>query len=399
MLEEQAIVNPDGLTATLDTDKTGLFLGILPNANSTPAFIDEPDPDAPFDATLKKVSKGGSNLIPLVLIHGAGSYKDGNYGRWDKFIDWATGPGASMMSRFQIWWFKHYTGYPIGFNEGTSNAAAYRPNSAYEFNERLNEARGRQTDPFPSADQPFVIVAHSRGGLVARAWMQNFPGAADQVIAALTLSTPHHGSTLAVPDWNYHNIRYNYGLSVPCPPSIPLCIPFQIQEFILTFATGKFDWYTPGGADLAWDNFDYKGKTQTFGFGVPYKEVFKLDTTFGGVWKLWHTLSDHDVGWPCPADSDTDLHLPPLYENSGRGYTLWDLNHDDSASFFFSKAILYGGYYSSPGVSIHDYDIWDENSQQRVAGEFMAKQDSRGADVSHYAANDGLVALQSALAL
>lgn len=403
-LDEQAIVGAGGASAEFLTDKAGMFFVRAPDAYSVPQStipVMQPS-DAPFSATLNKVPNGGNGPIPIILIHGQNSYKRGNYGHWDRFIEWAQGAGKAQMSRYQLWWFKHYTDYPIGFNEGQPNAADYRPNSAWEFDQQLAAARGRVTDRFPSAaETPFILIGHSRGGLVARTWMQNVDGAAAQVITALTLATPHHGSSLAVPDWNYHNIRQNYALPVPCPPVFTVCTPFWLCEKFLVWTTATFEWNQPGPADLAWDNYDSTSMTEVFGFGIPYEKDFPLDTIVAGVPESEHTVSANDAGWPHANETDTDLHLPSLYKNKGRGYTLWDLAQDDKAPRFFNKAILYGGYYRSPGAGIPDYNAseWTDSAKLRIAGSFMAKKKSRGTSAPIYAANDGLVALQSALAL
>lgn len=402
-LDDQAIVGAEGASAEFLTDKAGMFLVRAPDAYSVAqSTIPVMEPDPSFTATLNKVPNGGNGTIPIVLIHGQNSYKRGNYGHWDRFIEWAQGPGKSQMSRYQLWWFKHYTDYPVGFNEGQPNAADYRPNSAWEFDQQLAAARSRVTDRFPSAAQTsFILIGHSRGGLVARTWMQNFDGAAAQVITALTLATPHHGSSLAVPDWNYHTIRHIYVLPFPCPPVFTVCTPFWLCEKFLVYATGNFQWDQPGPADLAWDNYDAMSMTQVFGFGIPYEKDFSLDTSYAGVSQSEHTVSANDAGWPYGNEADTDLHLPYLYENKGRGYTLWDLNHDDKAPRFFNKAILYGGYYRSPGAGIPDYNAseWTDSAKLRITGSFMATKENRGTSLPLYAANDGLVALQSALAL
>jgi len=412
-LDDQAIVGPEGTSAEFITDKAGMFLVRAPDAYSVAqSTIPVMEPDPSFTATLNKVPNGGTGTIPIVLIHGQNSYKRGNYGHWDRFIEWAQGPGKSQMSRYQLWWFKHYTDYPIGFNEGQPNAAEYRPNSAWEFDQQLAAARSRVTDRFPSAaETPFILIGHSRGGLVARTWMQNFDGAAAQVITALTLATPHHGSSLAVPDWNYHNIRYRFGPAVPCPWYNPGCSSlYWMQDQVLLFITASLDWRQPGPADLAWDNYDWSSLYPD-NSGLPCRE-FDLNTSIAGVETAKHTVSNNDAGWPFAINEDDDSHLPSVYMEKGRGNTLWDMYHDDASSRFFGKAFLYGGYLERPGADTADYiAALDEktrevtgldassNARLRCAGNFMAKKENRGTSVPLYAANDGLVALQSALAL
>jgi triacylglycerol lipase len=51
----------------------------------------------------------------------------------------------------------------------------------------------RQLDPLPG---PFILLAHSQGGLDAR-WLVTRLGYADRVRAVVTIATPHHGSPVA----------------------------------------------------------------------------------------------------------------------------------------------------------------------------------------------------------
>lgn len=44
---------------------------------------------------------------------------------------------------------------------------------------------------------PPVVVAHSMGGLVARAWLSSAPGQTGRVHRIVTIGTPHHGTWLA----------------------------------------------------------------------------------------------------------------------------------------------------------------------------------------------------------
>ena len=45
--------------------------------------------------------------------------------------------------------------------------------------------------------RPPILVCHSMGGLVARAWMAAHPANVDRVARVITLGTPHHGTWLA----------------------------------------------------------------------------------------------------------------------------------------------------------------------------------------------------------
>ena len=110
-------------------------------------------------------------------------------------------------------------------------------------------------------DVPIVIVAHSMGGLVSRAFMQyatyqngNFSGqpGGNRVIRLITLATPHHGSIAA------------NGLTTAD------CLNYQTQTWYQPLILlGFFKWVSwnwelstyvdtlePNRNDLLWDNFN-----------------------------------------------------------------------------------------------------------------------------------------------
>jgi pimeloyl-ACP methyl ester carboxylesterase len=61
----------------------------------------------------------------------------------------------------------------------------------------MAENLGRRLAPLVAARQPFLLAAHSMGGLVARRWLQLDAEAARLAIGLVTVGTPHAGTRLA----------------------------------------------------------------------------------------------------------------------------------------------------------------------------------------------------------
>ncbi len=420
-LDVKAIVNPDGRTASFQTGRIGTFIVRVPDEYSDP-LIDldsmqevEKGPYQPaVGYGLHRVENGGVGEIPIILVHGAGSYKQTQelghderpgkvYARWDNFIAWAKGSdgvGGTEddgldLTRYQLWWFLHYTPYPVGFDPmAFATPPDETPNNLKQLAEAI-EAR-RNEGAFPDSNQQFIIIAHSRGGLVARSYVEKWPGAAEQVLAVITLATPHHGSPYAVPDWTFHTIWMHYSL-----PFLAAGLTVTPEDILRLIYAAEFKWDEPGAADLAWDNFD---GTDPYDFGIPNR-WFWLRTRWHGLLVELHHLTTNDAGWPLDPDvSDDDLHLPDLYA-TGRpdGTTLWDLNHSPNADAHLRKFILYAGLFDEPGGSPDDYADairhgYEHACLRGISG-IMKSFESENDRVSHFAANDGMVPLQSALYL
>ena len=402
-LDTIAEVDSNGTAATFQTRDIGVFIVRERDEYSTPvidldALVAETEKGLPppAQASLSKIA--GSGPVPIVLIHGAGSYKKPQYARWDRFVEWAQNGGLDLEDRYQLWWFLHDSdGRPVGYDFGRpgENTA----NNTREFVDQL-KARRAESDPakrFPPSTQQFLIIAHSRGGLVARMFTENYP---DEVMAVLTLATPHHGSPYAVPDWFFHLIRRNFNFLKPHQNRA------AEQVLLLVYRSPwGFDWWEPGQADLAWDDFDGTG----YGYGIPYRR-FDLLTVFSGGSTLLHTLSANDAGRPYnPLIKDTDLHLPGLYAGGRQpGTTLWDIAQKSPESTQMHKFILYGGYGAGGNTNINKFSEtfrettfweWGESGILAALAAIMESFETEGECVSHFAANDGMVPLQSALCL
>jgi triacylglycerol esterase/lipase EstA (alpha/beta hydrolase family) len=105
--------------------------------------------------------------LPVLLIHGYGC----NGGYW-----------RQLSARLRAAGISHYA---IDLEPPTADIDDYVP-QVQAASERLRAASGAER---------IVIVAHSMGGLVARAWLRRHGGA--HLARLVTLGTPHHGTALA----------------------------------------------------------------------------------------------------------------------------------------------------------------------------------------------------------
>jgi triacylglycerol esterase/lipase EstA (alpha/beta hydrolase family) len=104
---------------------------------------------------------------PVLLVHGYGA----NGGFW-----------AQLAALLEAQGFSHAT---VDLEPVFGDIEAYAPQLEQAVQALLQA----------SGSAKVVIVAHSMGGLVARAWLRRF--GADRVARIITLATPHHGTDLA----------------------------------------------------------------------------------------------------------------------------------------------------------------------------------------------------------
>jgi pimeloyl-ACP methyl ester carboxylesterase len=109
----------------------------------------------------------GSNAPPVLLLHGYGC----NSGYWSQLVPRLDAAGISHAS--------------VDLEPLTGDIDGYAPLVERAVDALLADAR---------ADKA-VIVAHSMGGLVARAWMRAC--GTGKVARVITLGTPHHGTCMA----------------------------------------------------------------------------------------------------------------------------------------------------------------------------------------------------------
>jgi triacylglycerol lipase len=116
-----------------------------------------------------------STALPVLLIHGYGC----NSGYWH----W-------MSQALQA---AHITHYAVDMEPVFGSIDGYAP-LVHEAVQRLLQESGQQQ---------IVIVAHSMGGLAARAYLRDHGHA--HIARVITLGTPHHGTTIA-----------NFGIGINC---------------------------------------------------------------------------------------------------------------------------------------------------------------------------------------
>ncbi len=302
--------------------------------------------------------------IPLILVHGDNSYKE-KEDRWKYFLDW-TSDNQEFDNKYEIWRFHHNTEELIGFDGKSGNAG--------ELGDAINEQFG---------DMPILLLAHSRGGLVSRAYMNKYGDGneGDRVIGLVTLATPHHGSPGAVPEWGLETIKGKFKDT-------------ELAEIMFGLtADAVVNVLDKGTMGLAWDNFDGPAN------GIRYTE-FLLESKIGDS----HTLSVMDTNLKNPglegSEIDNIIYIPD------RAFgTLEELNSDGR---YYGKIIAYGGYDKDLGAGGHDPFNWLDLSFADHAGlelatylmaDMVSKISGEDSSELHYIANDGMVPLQSALFL
>jgi len=131
--------------------------------------------------------------IPLILIHGW----LGTSGYWDNFINYFY--SNQLDQKFKLYLFFYdsnvYTVWEIG------RSLRNKLDDAID----CSEGRGCIGET-AIQDVPFVILAHSMGGLIARSYMSqhshytgnyNNQRGGERISKLITLATPHHGTPIA----------------------------------------------------------------------------------------------------------------------------------------------------------------------------------------------------------
>ncbi|MBA2674750.1 alpha/beta fold hydrolase [Ramlibacter sp.] len=135
--------------------------------------------------------------VPLILVHGLGGTGEG----WDNLLQ-AYARNPAWRAAFKPYTFR----YSSDTTDVLADPTAPRtiPALGAAMRDRLQEFYDKPT-PAPSygfGRKSVVILAHSMGGLVARAMMQeqtfrDGTRGGEHVLHLVTLGTPHHGSPLA----------------------------------------------------------------------------------------------------------------------------------------------------------------------------------------------------------
>lgn len=303
--------------------------------------------------------------IPLILVHGDNSYKV-KKDRWDHFLNWVSNH-PNFDSTYEIWRFHHDTSKLIGYDGKSGNAK--------ELGDAIKEQFGD--------NRRILILAHSRGGLVSRAYMCNYGNGSegDRVLGLITLGTPHHGSPGAVPDWGLETVKSHF---------MDTILSNILYGFSESDVVNVSDHGTMG---LAWDNFDAPEN------GVPYHS-FSLKSKIG----IDHVLSVKDTNMPISMADDDPID-PTIYIPDRSFGTLAELNNDHR---YFNKIIAYAGYAEKLGAEAYNPLDWmnisfTDHTGLKLATHVMANIRSKTSSESEseylFLANDGMVPLQSALLL
>lgn len=201
---------------------------------------------------------GNGNKIPLILIHGIhGNQKDWtpvdtiddpNFDYWGAFKRYFMDSGqTNVLNSYKLYAF-HYVSDKF---------------TVWEIARALRNHLDALVAVDPTFDKPFVIIAHSMGGLVARSYMEEhwhmvgqFAGrpAGERVSRLITLATPHHGTPIANDkprvDESSHPV---WDLFIRGGDAFWLdLLPSQDQDQI----SRVVNVWEPNRRDLRWDNFD-----------------------------------------------------------------------------------------------------------------------------------------------
>ncbi|WP_373500212.1 esterase/lipase family protein [Desulfococcus sp.] len=375
-----AVVDEDGFTATFETGSPGVYAVYNPEREAAepqgaalksfttvaPSQEEITLMDDPGEWGLLLQNGPSETKIPLIIVHGDNSFRHKG-DRWDDFLDWVSS-NPEFDSRYEIWRFRHNTETVIGYNGQTGNA------------KELGDAILNQFGP----DRKIMLMAHSRGGLVCRAYMNRYGDGneGDRVLGLVALATPHHGSPGAVPEWGLETVNASFKDT-----------ELAKALYGTSYEAAAVNISNEGTMGLAWDNFDGPEN------GAPYIQ-FDLESNIGNS----HTLSVLDTNLSNPtlpaSQTDDTIYLPD--RASG---TLEELNQD---ARYFGKIIAYGGYDTDLGVTDQLKFSWLDISFQDHIGleiftQLMADMQSKNGDNPElkklFMANDGMVPLQSAFLL
>ncbi len=287
--------------------------------------------------------------VAIVLVHGNRSENRQDNG-WTQLFQ-------RVKFRTKIYNWQHNTGKPIGFNGSTGNAQELA-----DYVKSIPEEK-------------LILLAHSRGGLVCRAFM-NYNNQGDRVLGLITLGTPHHGSPLAVPDWvaelwkqNGHTIdTYDKAVGSGC---------------------GVFDVSRIGDLNLAWDNMDS---------AVGMRNAFAFSAAISA--EGFMQLTESDLNLRCSRTDKTSFYRNQYKEEYG---TLEELNKNEK---FQTKIVAIAAVNGEAGKDPRSADLVigsifkDEHMQlDALSGRLASFDWCLGSNCPNYIANDGMVPLQSALFL
>ncbi len=156
-----------------------LLLAIILNGSFNPTLVPESPLACPTDVAQPYLTAEDDaplgDRVPVILIHGWIAECGGPKQGWEFFLEYLQRRG--LFKEFKFYRFIYPSRRLNLKDAGRALAAAIaaRP-----------ELQGKQ----------LILIGHSRGGLVARAYLELF-GGHDHVFKLITLATPHHGTPLA----------------------------------------------------------------------------------------------------------------------------------------------------------------------------------------------------------
>jgi pimeloyl-ACP methyl ester carboxylesterase len=323
-------------------------------------------------------SNNSSSRIPIVLVHGNRSESEPR-ARWTTFINKALSSLVFNKYKFDIWIWIHNTPKAIGFNGHTGNGA------------ELADCINNYILPYYKRGTKATLVAHSRGGLVCRSFM-NYDNDGDgdldgdRISGLITLATPHHGSPGGVPDWAAFS--FSEGL-FDIPPIV----------YNQTYGTNKtFDPFRLGDLNLAWDNMDG---------AKPYStRISEYDVNISAHGYMH--FSPRDMNEPSSAQfQDATLFYKDQWDSpnyKGQFGTLVELNQKEK---YKNKIVTFAAYDDDYSNNLEWHDLvgaflfkLEHDSLEAatlVLGGFDVNDVTR--EGIKFYANDGLVPIQSALFL
>jgi len=336
--------------------------------------------------------------LPLVLIHGSGDDRWGDFSHWAQYSDEA----ALLRKHFQVWNFSHPmsgVAAPIGLSR---DYPAFSESVVAALDGYIAEAEedGVLVDGerYFFSKGPYAILTHSQGGIKARALLVNYPEHAERVFAVVSLNCPHMGTPWATPEWVRHTLS-----KVGLTRRLTLEKIFQgvLAEGVLR---GYINVDRQSDLDTGWANFDRAG-----GFGIPTR-TFSAWYWGGGIKNV--TLS------PCDANQTNARELPGIADETFEPPALLDvycggldcITPSERGGMFLDKFFVYAGYIvflddfagALTGAAPQENAARSvQNSALRTVQLLMTITDSEGSvyPIAAYRVGDGFVPLQSELLL
>lgn len=329
-------------------------------------------------------------VTPVILVHGHHSESQ-ERARWGRLEEYIAQSAEFDNHDVYIWW--HDSTKAVGYNGSTGNAKELADTIANEI--------------LPLYSKPIVLVAHSRGGLVCRAYM-NYNGQHANIKKLITLGTPHHGSPYAITDWVAYvwkkiddAFKYDTALSILgdviqysfLMPSTAGDVSFEglfniIESSFLPYAED-------GHNNLAWDDMDDGIDSTSFAYDV--------NASNGGYFDL-EKCDANTVD--CPAVTDRTIFYSHELKLKG---TLREMNANEP-DIIKNKIVTFAAFddeLPNKLISFGNSSFADIIHSLRDSGMSHAALNLLNRlmmlfhfnDNDNYIANDGMVPLQSALYL